>query len=293
MDKTTILKAIKELGEMGVVWLGLTGGEPLLNKDIVEIIDKTDKNIAIKLFTTGYRLTKQQAIDLKKAGLSYVSVSLDSQIEEEHDRNRRYRGAFRDALRSIEIFLESGIHTSVSSVLTREMMSRDKIIGFMDFLEKLKVHEAWLSEVKPSSEIYWNEDQVIRDEEISMLLDLQDEYNRKNKMTFNYLGHFENKKYFGCNAGNKMIYIDAFGEVSPCVFTPMTFGNISGKPLNEIYNAMRDHFRAGSTCFINKNYQTIRKHFRGEIPVPPEDSYKIVKESGFSEWPEFHKLMNQ
>ena len=53
MDNDTIIKCINELGKMGVVWLGLTGGEPLLNKNIVEIIDQTDKDITIKLFTTG------------------------------------------------------------------------------------------------------------------------------------------------------------------------------------------------------------------------------------------------
>lgn len=53
MDKDTILKIARELKEMGVIWLGLTGGEPLLNKDIVEIIECVSSDCAVKLFTTG------------------------------------------------------------------------------------------------------------------------------------------------------------------------------------------------------------------------------------------------
>ncbi len=38
MDTETILRAVRELKEMGVCWLGLTGGEPLLNPDIARIV---------------------------------------------------------------------------------------------------------------------------------------------------------------------------------------------------------------------------------------------------------------
>ena len=57
-------------------------------------------------------------------------------------------------------------------------------------------------------------------------------------MTVNYLGHFEGPGNFGCNAGRKMIYVDAFGEVSPCVFTPMSFGNVRERSLREIWADM-------------------------------------------------------
>ena len=69
MDKETIKRTIQDLKEIGVFWIGLTGGEPLLNKNIVEIVESIGDNCAVKLFTTGCTLTKQTARDLKNAGL--------------------------------------------------------------------------------------------------------------------------------------------------------------------------------------------------------------------------------
>jgi len=73
MDTAVILKTIRELREMGVFWLGLTGGEPLLNKDIVKIIEDASVDCTVKLFTTGCTLTRNLAEDMKSAGLCSVS----------------------------------------------------------------------------------------------------------------------------------------------------------------------------------------------------------------------------
>ena len=40
MDTATISRVIADLKSLGVFWLGLTGGEPLLNRDIVRIIER-------------------------------------------------------------------------------------------------------------------------------------------------------------------------------------------------------------------------------------------------------------
>jgi MoaA/NifB/PqqE/SkfB family radical SAM enzyme len=290
MDNDTIINCINELGKMGVTWLGLTGGEPLLNKNIVEIIDRTDKDITIKLFTTGCTLTQQKALDMKKAGLTYVSVSLDSSREEDHDHARGYKNAFKEALRGIEIFLNAGLHTGVSTVLTKEMMNQERMLEFLGFLENLGVHEAWLSEVKPSSEYFWHKEFVISRDETDFLIKLQDQYNKKDGMTINYLGHFEHGSHFGCNAGIKMLYIDAFGEVSPCVFAPITFGNVRDIPLPKIFEAMTTHFKPDRECFINKNYPIIKKHYRNISPIPTEDALAILEEIRYTGIPDFNRI---
>ena len=76
-------------------------------------------------------------------------------------------------------------------------------------------------------------------------------------LVVNYLGHFEGAENFGCNAGCKMVYVDAFGEVSPCVFLPMSFGNVRERPLDDMLADMRGCFPGESRCFINKNYRVL------------------------------------
>ena len=99
LTKETIKKTIRDLKDLGVFWIGLTGGKPLLNKNLAEIVEAIGDDCASKLFTTGCTLTKQRALDLKNAGLISVSISLDHWKEMEHDRIRRYLRSFSDSPR--------------------------------------------------------------------------------------------------------------------------------------------------------------------------------------------------
>ena len=292
MDTSTILRTIDDLRRMGVFWLGLTGGEPLLNRDIVEITEKAANHCAVKLFTTGCTLTRELAVGLKNAGLFSVSVSLDDRQEDVHDTIRGYPGAYKAALRAIEIFKEiGGIHVGVSAVLPPGMIRTGKVGEFIDFLEHLGIDEAWLSEMKPSGPPTGAEEFIISEEERRRLAELQDERNRRTGLTVNYLGHFEGPEHFGCNAGHKMIYIDAFGEVSPCVFAPMTFGNVAATPLAEIWRNMRAAFSPGSACFMNQNYRLLRKRAGGKLPLSREDSLLVVKGITFGSPGRFMRLL--
>jgi MoaA/NifB/PqqE/SkfB family radical SAM enzyme len=291
LDTASIIQLIKDLKKLGVFWLGFTGGEPLLNKDLIKIVESVGDDCVSKLFTTGCTLTRQIAADLKKAGLYSVSVSLDSQNEKEHDSIRGYPGAFKTALEAIEIFKSiDGLHVSVSSVLSRNMINNGGVEKFLEYLRDLGIDEAWLSETKPSIEAFWNSDFVISEEERLALVSLQDKYNKSGGMTVNYLGHFEGREHFGCNAGRKMIFIDPFGEVSPCVFTPFSFGNITKDSIDAIYAEMSKSFPSERSCFINKNYPLFQKHYKGQYPIPKAESLDIMNEVDFEPFSKFYQL---
>jgi MoaA/NifB/PqqE/SkfB family radical SAM enzyme len=291
MDTALIKNVIRGLKDMGVFWLGFTGGEPLLQKDIVELTESIRDECAVKLFTTGCALTRQLAEDLRNAGLFSVSVSLDHWKPEEHDKVRRYEGAFRTALHAIETFKNLGdVDVGVSAVLSKDMIRSDKVEEFLEFLIGLDIQEAWLSECKPSVEDFWKDDQIITEQERLKLVDLQDRYNRKGKITVNYLAHFEGKEHFGCNAGHKMVYIDPFGVVSPCVFIPMGFGSVWEESIKTIFEEMKQYFPSNDSCFINKNYKLIQKYFKGTSPLATQESVQVMEEACFGPQPRFFRL---
>jgi MoaA/NifB/PqqE/SkfB family radical SAM enzyme len=279
MDTETIIAAVRELKAMGVFWIGLTGGEPLLNRDIVNIVEEIGEDCSAKLFTTGSNLTNDLASDLKSAGLFFVTISLDHWEEARHDAVRGQKGAFRTALKAIETFRNlGGMHVSVSSVLSGYMLRTERVEELLAFLRRLDVDEAWLSEAKPSSPAYWKKENVITASERAELIHLQDQWNKNGEMTVNYLGHFEDGDHFGCTAGNKMVFIDPFGEVSPCVFIPMTFGNVREKSLRSIYSEMRGRFPTRDSCFINANYMCLRDHDGRRLPIGTKESHSIMDE---------------
>jgi MoaA/NifB/PqqE/SkfB family radical SAM enzyme len=290
LDTSEILSIVRDLKALGVRWLGWTGGEPLLHEDIVRITEEAAEGAAVKLFTTGSNLTPALARDLKRAGLFSVSVSLDHWTEAVHDANRGVQGAFATALKAIDTFRAvDGLHVGVSSVLSKAMIRTGQVEEFLAFCETLGVDEAWLSEVKPSVQAFWNADLVIDESDRIRLVRLQDRYNKRGGLTLNYLGHFEGPEHFGCNAGNKMVYVDAFGEVSPCVFTPMTLGSVRERPLPLIVRDMMGRFRPGGACFINRNYPAFQARAKGAIPVPRETSLDLLGDVEFGPPARFYK----
>ena len=71
----------------------LTGGEPLLRADLLELIRHARKvGLVPKINTNGILLTPEMVNNLKKAGLAWCSVSIDSPEPERHDELRRYTG---------------------------------------------------------------------------------------------------------------------------------------------------------------------------------------------------------
>ncbi len=293
LDSAEIRSVVRDLKRLGVCWLGWTGGEPLLNKDIVRLTEEASDGCAVKLFTTGSTLTPGLARDLKTAGLFSVSVSLDHWTADVHDANRGVKGAFATALRAIDIFRGiDGLDVGVSTVLSRDMIRTGQTEEFLAFAERLGVHEVWLSEVKPSVQAFWSDGLVIGEEDRLSLFRLQDRRNARPGLTVNYLGHFEGREHFGCNAGHKTVYVDAFGGVSPCVFTPMTLGNIRERPIAEIVGDMVSRFPSEASCFVNRNYRAFQAHANGKILLSREVSLEMLKNVSFGPPCEFLEIFN-
>src|SRR5437773_12301819 len=77
----------------------LTGGEPLLRRDILEIVRRAaDRGLWVVVGTNGVRITANGAKHLAGAGARGLSLSLDALEPERHDRLRNVRGAWQHAV---------------------------------------------------------------------------------------------------------------------------------------------------------------------------------------------------
>ena len=122
-----------ELQDMGAVIITLTGGEPLLRRDLEAIAESFDERSCLILGTTGAGLSQERAQELRDNGLFAVGVSLDSEREDEHDRMRGVRGAFRTALEALRLASENGLYPYVVSVATRDFFNRGRFMAFIRF----------------------------------------------------------------------------------------------------------------------------------------------------------------
>jgi MoaA/NifB/PqqE/SkfB family radical SAM enzyme len=109
-------------------------------------------------------------------------------------------------------------------------------------------------------------------------------------MTVNYLGHFESEQNFGCTAGHKMVYVDSFGEVTPCVFMPMSFGNVHQQSLADICRDMKARFPTENRCFVNTHYKLLQKYGQGKSQLAVKESLSMMSEIQFNPLSKFFQL---
>lgn len=79
-------RVLTEARKMGAVQLGLSGGEPLVRKDLTEIVKHArDLGYYSNLITSGYGLTEEKIVQLKEAGLDHIQVSIQASSQELND----------------------------------------------------------------------------------------------------------------------------------------------------------------------------------------------------------------
>src|SRR5258708_10914374 len=119
-------------GQLGLGTIRLTGGEPLLYKDLVELIAGI-RSIGIpdiKLTTNGF-LLERLAAPMKAAGLESLNVSLDAVEEETFFRMSKRHGADR-IIRGIDAARRAGLDVKINTVVMKGM-NDSQILPLLDF----------------------------------------------------------------------------------------------------------------------------------------------------------------
>lgn len=238
--------AVKLLQRKGVSIIVFTGGEPLLRfETLLELIERGNKDLSdFHIHTSGSGLTAEKAQLLKKAGLRCAAVGLDSHIKELHEKIRG-KGSFESAVKALEIFNNEGIFTYVNFCASPEMISQGRLYEYYSFVRNLNVGMIQLLEPKPCGSLFGAGGfRLLNAEERNKLkiffLRSANSPEFSNYPLVYYLAFMEDKKNLGCQMGGLSHFnIDSAGNVNPCVFMPVSFGNIKNESLEEIMIRMR------------------------------------------------------
>ena len=113
-------RLIDQILEVGRPIIILTGGEPLVRKDVFQIAKyAVTKGLRVVMGTNGTLITEEMAAKLKDIPISRLGISLDFPVAELQDNFRGKAGAFEAAMAGIANARQAGIEVQINCTLTK------------------------------------------------------------------------------------------------------------------------------------------------------------------------------
>lgn len=220
LETEEIYSILDQIAEAGCLWLLITGGEPLLRKDFLDIYGYIkNKGIIPTLFTNGTLLTAEIADALVEWPPFLVEITLYGATKETYERITGVPGSFARCQKGIDMLLERNIPLDLK---TMAMTINQEEIGRMRaYTDKLGVSfrfdpliNSRLDGSKGPCRFRLSPEEVVK-------LDLDDEKRTKEwqKQYSKYRMLFPSDKLFVCGAGVSTFHIDPYGRLSVCIMS--------------------------------------------------------------------------
>jgi radical SAM protein with 4Fe4S-binding SPASM domain len=255
----------------------LTGGEPLLRRDILEIIRRaSERGLWVVVGTNGVSITENLARRLAEAGARGLSLSLDALDADRHDHFRKVRGAWRNTVEGAEILHRTGLPFIVQT--TAGSHNLGELDAIADFAHERLAAKVWnlyflvptgrgqfVSDISPAQ----------YDEVLGSLHRIQRKYERRMLVNAKCAPHYIKtvlehaqlregdggqaaspapfdadqdrpalsaiRTYSGgaggCPAGTHYMGIRPNGDVTPCPYLPVFAGTLRSSSLTDLWTS--------------------------------------------------------
>lgn len=241
-------EVINEIQKIGVSIITFSGGEPMLRYDgLIELLESVDKNLSdFHIHTSGNGVLQEKALALKNAGLHAAAIGLDDVNSERHDTIRGYNGSYKEALQAIKSFQKADIFTYINMCLTKDFIRSGDLSTYFKLAKNLNVGAIRFLEPKPcGGYLFENMDDLFTKDDRKIVTEFFLQANKgkryRNYPLISYEAYFEEPERMGCMmGGHSHLYIDSLGNVEPCVFLPISFGNIMEEDFSDIFKRMRE-----------------------------------------------------
>jgi cyclic pyranopterin phosphate synthase len=147
-DRVLTLEDIARLGHifsgLGVETFRLTGGEPLLRRNLPWLVEQLARHSEVVMTTNGARLD-QFALPLKQAGMSRINISLDTLNERQfHELTRT--GHLNDVLKGIDAAQHAGFAIKLNAVIMKGR-NDDQILPLVAFAQSRGLDISFIEEM--------------------------------------------------------------------------------------------------------------------------------------------------
>lgn len=210
---------LDEIVEEGCLWLLITGGEPLVRSDFMDIYQYAKhKGLLISLFTNGTLVTDQIAAQLAEYPPFTIEVSLYGATANTYEAVTGVSGSFERCLRGIDLMQARGLPLQLKSMMLKA--NAHELVRIEELASQRGLPFRWDHQLHPCLDRSRDPVQVRLTPEEMVALDIADP--RRIHSWRDLLQRTRHQRIgdpvFNCGAGIGSFHIDAFGHLQLCGF---------------------------------------------------------------------------
>ena len=259
---------------LGLAQVVISGGEPLLFKDLEEVVKAIGPDrFHVAISTNGMFLTLEKAIYLKSLGFDKVKLSFDSIDPKLHDVNRNKEGVHNKAVEALYNAKMAGLSVNLSCCVTHQFARSESMEQLAKYAQE---NEVALDVMIARAIGQWegNHDVLIDEDDATHLLELHQKYPALYRDVYPSYGIDR-----GCGTVKNILSLTKYGDLLPCAFIHVSLGNIFEEPLKDIINrGLRiKHFHDYTPiCLSGEDRNFINKYMTKFYGKPLPVSWKEV-----------------
>jgi MoaA/NifB/PqqE/SkfB family radical SAM enzyme len=288
VDIERLLPVVRQMQDMGVSFFNIEGGDPFLVYDRLRRVCETiDSRSEIWVNSTGDGMTRERLEELKELGLTAVMFSLHTPEPAELCAFMGSDRAWDTLVRGVQTCHGADVPVCFNMCIQRQGFHDGTFERLMDRAKEL--HAAMVQVIKPKAAGGWLEKgpEEFTADDLGRAKELVNRYNHAVQFAeypaISAQVMEEDPTMFGCTAGGTdRFYINAKGDVQPCEFLNLSFGNIACEDFAVIYRRMRSQFEGPGECWLCERYApAIRRILEREslqvLPLDPDLSKEVYE----------------
>lgn len=223
-----VITQAKKIGCMEVL---VTGGEPTLRRDFLEICEHIiNERMLLNVFTNALNISDRVFNGLISLPLNSVSFSLYGRNPFFHDSITGVKGSFESSLKNILMFKSAGIDVFVKTIVFNNHV--DEYEKLHQFCEQIGIAVRPATVLVPKYNGCSNRDLMMDEKSATRFYEYECKRNQQEK-SLGLIKRSPNSSV--CSAGLSSLCVNPYGEVTACNSLPIPVGNIREQRLSDIW----------------------------------------------------------